>query len=423
MAATHCIPDTRIDNLQKVSDIYDWFDPAVDHIVRQHLKVVPGTSRRTWEFAMIFLALHRAGKLHGTARGLALGAGTERLIFAIAEQVEHVVVTDLYQTDSRWVGVRTDNPQDLVMAHAPWPVPDGRIRAMRMDMRQIELPDDSFDFAWSTGSFEHIGEDEDFIRHLNEVHRVLKPGGVYAFTTVVSYGSESHRIPNNYYFHPEHFADLLHASNLRPEPVFDCAVREHHFNKPSLETLEDFGCAAADAQLHAVVAWRRGTINVANLAVLRKDDALPKVRPEVRGFAETKARLWREADMLTRRLWTDWQELKPHRSGTGYVTGPQYFGSGTVEVEVDAIDRNGSAIELEVLVRRPAPPLGRRVMATLQHDPGDAPLTFQARADHLYALRVARKDGGDAGSVRLRLRRARRSGAQLKPDAATATAA
>jgi SAM-dependent methyltransferase len=420
MTASDSIPDCRIDNLQKVSDIYDWFDPAVDHVVRRHLKVVPGVSRRTWEFAMIFLALHRAGKLHDGARGLALGAGTERLIFAIANQVAHVDVTDLYQSDSRWVGVRTDDPQELVMAHAPWPVPDGRIRAMRMDMRQIEFPDDSFDFAWSTGSFEHIGEDADFVRHLDEVHRVLKPGGVYAFTTVVSYGSESHRIPNNYYFHPEHFVDLLHASKLRSQPVFDCTIREHHFNKPGLESLEDFGCAAADGQLHAVVAWRRGTINVANLAVLRKDDTAPKVRPEVRGFAETKVRLWREAEMLTRRLWADWQELKPRRSGTDHVTGPQYFGRGPVEVEVDAIDRNGAAIDVAVLVRRPAPPLGRRILTTLQHKPGDGPLMFQAQAEHLYALRVARQDGGDAGSIRLRLRRARKRGAQAGVMTATA---
>ena len=51
---------------------------------------------------MIFLALHQAGKLNPNARGLAMGAGTERLIYSIAEVVGEAVVTDLYLPDEGW---------------------------------------------------------------------------------------------------------------------------------------------------------------------------------------------------------------------------------------------------------------------------------------------------------------------------------
>jgi hypothetical protein len=160
---TH-IPATRIAQLQKVCDVYDIFDPAVDYIIRHHLRTIPAVGRRTWEFALIFLALHQAKKLNRSARGLAMGAGTERLIYSIAELVGEAVITDLYHPDEGWKGVRTNDPQKLVMDAAPWPIPEGRIKALPMDMRELKFPDSSFDFAWSTGAIEHIGGDEDFLR-------------------------------------------------------------------------------------------------------------------------------------------------------------------------------------------------------------------------------------------------------------------
>ncbi|MEO0762960.1 MAG: hypothetical protein AAFZ09_14355, partial [Pseudomonadota bacterium] len=107
------MPAGGIGTLSKICDIYDWFDPAVDHILRRCLRVMPGANRRSWEFAMIYLALHRAGVLVPGAEGLGMGVGTERLIYALAERVGRVRATDLYAPGSAWVGVRTDDPQAL----------------------------------------------------------------------------------------------------------------------------------------------------------------------------------------------------------------------------------------------------------------------------------------------------------------------
>lgn len=398
------LPESRIPNLSKVCDIYDWFDPAVDHIVRHHFKVTPGATRRTWEFAMIFLALYRHGKLNPDAVGLGMGAGTERLIFAIADQVAQVRATDLYEPGSRWVGVRTDNPQDLIEKLAPWPTPPGRIIAERADMRALQYADNSFDFAWSTGAFEHIGEDKDFIAHFNEVNRVLKPGGVYAFTTVVSYAADSHRIPHNHYFNPNHLVDLMHASDLVPDPVFDVRVTDNHFNKPVIESFAEFGCAGAGTQIHPVVALRRGTINVANLCVLRKGDGSPKQRPEVLGFQETHDQLWRLATLATRRLWADWQTLRLRVSGQSAVTARHFFGSARVAVEVQALDRAGCDILVEIDARNPAPPVDVQTPKRYRLRPGDAPITFQAQAGQIYTFKCRRSDGGDPRSLRIAAR-------------------
>ena len=139
-----------------------------------------------------------------------MGAGTEKLIYAIVPRVAKTMVTDLYLPNSGWVGVRTDNPRDLILQKAPWPIDANKVDAMAMDMRKLDFPDDSFDFCWSTGSFEHIGRDADFLQHFKEVERVLKPGGVYAFTTAITFGGR-HRADS---------AQLLFRSQPsdRPDP-------------------------------------------------------------------------------------------------------------------------------------------------------------------------------------------------------------
>ena len=45
----------------------------------------------------------------------------------------------------------------------------------QMDLVSLELPDKSFDFVWCSHVLEHIEADQDAI---NEIHRVLAPGGV-----------------------------------------------------------------------------------------------------------------------------------------------------------------------------------------------------------------------------------------------------
>ena len=313
--------------LQKVCDIHDFFRPEIDRILRKEIGSVPFGSRRAWEFAMIYRAIDQKGRLHGDAVGLGMGAGTEKLIYALAKRARKTVVTDLYTAAGGWEGVRTQDPKALVMSKAPSSVDPKRIDALTMDMRELKFPDESFDFCWSTGAIEHIGHDEDFARHLAEVHRVLRPGGVYAFTTAVVFGLPTLRIPHNYYFNPEHLVDLLHASPLHAEPEFDCRVTDHLFNRPHVERFQDYGFAAGNQISKPVVSFRRGTLLTANVMVLTKEPGRAKKRPKVTGYDASCRQLRRHADNLTKHLWKDYQLLQTELRGHELVVQPQYFGA------------------------------------------------------------------------------------------------
>lgn len=380
------IPETSIKNLQKVADIYDLFDPAVDHILTQKLRALPvGASRRSWEFSMIYLALHNHGALHPESRGLGLGAGTELLIYALTEAAGSLTVTDLYGMEKGWKGVQTSDPLGLLREHAPWPVDFEKLSAHAMDMREITYPDESFDFAWSTGSFEHIGDDEDFDLHLREVHRVLKPGGVYAFTTVVNYGTETDRIPHNYYFHPEHFADILSRSPLEALPEFDCAVRRNTLNRPTPESSGNYMFTAGREFMFPVVAYRRGVVNNANLAVLRKTDKKGTTVKAV-GFEATRDWLWQEARAFNRRLWREPQQLRVEARKDLFITQPEHFPEGQVEFSVSFLGSIKGA-QVELVSRAVGYPVRPNLEQKVEAQPRMS-LAIQAASDRIYMLRI-----------------------------------
>jgi SAM-dependent methyltransferase len=72
-------------------------------------------------------------------------------------------------------------------------------RIMRMDAEKMEFPDETFDFVWSWGVIHHSANTR---KILEEIHRVLKPGGT-AITMVY------HRSFWNYYIFAGLFGGLL----------------------------------------------------------------------------------------------------------------------------------------------------------------------------------------------------------------------
>jgi SAM-dependent methyltransferase len=62
-------------------------------------------------------------------------------------------------------------------AHAPFPYRRDRLEVRWMDARRLDLPDESFDVAFSLSSFEHFGGPADIASAARELGRVLRPGG------------------------------------------------------------------------------------------------------------------------------------------------------------------------------------------------------------------------------------------------------
>lgn len=334
------IPPSGLATHTRVSTIEDWYNPAIQAVWRQALRVVPSANRRSWEFAALYLMLHETGMLRPEARGLGLGAGTERLIFAVADRVAHVRATDLYSSPEGWVGARTEDPQAHVMARAPWPVPEGRVDAEHCDMRALPYEDESWDFVWSTSSIEHIGGPEDFVQHFNEVERVLRPGGVYAVSSIITWGAESEPTPSTYYYHPEEWCDLVHRSALVPEAIFDATVPHSHGNKPKFAESMLTGIPALGDQFQMTSLYRGGLVDSVFTALLRKDRGATKVRPRVVGHAESRRWLSASAERLTSRMWKEWQapRLNPKAGRAGHWQSlPLAFPGGAMEMEFAAI--------------------------------------------------------------------------------------
>lgn len=223
----------------KICDAADFFDPEYLDVVKNRFLEAPVLHRKQWEFGMIFLTLKKAQMLEDNKRGLSMGSGKEVLLYAVARQVKHLNVTDLYSTESLWECAKTTDPDEFIRKNKPFPVEEDKISAQRMDMRHLAFADCAFDFAYSSCAFEHIGTDDDFLQHLNEVYRVLKDGGVYVLTTEFTCEKETVPIPNNYIFSAEHLDRVIGASKFVPESRFDARLSEQSANFPMPGRVDD----------------------------------------------------------------------------------------------------------------------------------------------------------------------------------------
>ncbi len=162
----------------KLADIADWQDPefqATAGLLQEGVR-----SRKAWEFIQVYQGLKQLGLLNGDSQALGLGVGQESLIFALANVCQHVVATDLYESQD-WSTAALSVQE--VYQKTPFPYPVDRLSVRHMDMRRIEYPDTSFDFVWSCCAIEHVPNFRDLHQVYQEIHRVLKPGGIAALTT------------------------------------------------------------------------------------------------------------------------------------------------------------------------------------------------------------------------------------------------
>jgi SAM-dependent methyltransferase len=302
--------------LTKVCDAADWFHPEIFRIVRDELREAPRFHRKQWEFALVFHALDRLGLLRPAGEGLVLGGGRERLLYAVAPRVRRLMVTDLYAPDTTWSEARTEDPDRYVREGAPFEADLRSLQVGRMDMRELTLPDSAFDFAYSCCAIEHIGGDDEFARHLREVHRVLRPGGAYVFTTELHYGDETIRDPENFVFGTDGLGALLAASPFQSEPACWSGIAPHAANRPLPEDFSRiFDAGALGAALRDLphVQLLRGRLPHSSAAlVLRKARGRPeRTALEFPGLADSRRFLDEAADDYRRWLEASTLPLDP----------------------------------------------------------------------------------------------------------------
>ncbi len=194
MLAIQVVPDKEMRKrperpLNRLCDISDWRAGRPLSLVMQALGEGVYIHRKSWEYAMCLIGLETLGVVRPEARAVAVGAGSERPLFHYANRISEMVATDLYATPGREGDPRMlTNPE----VFAPFDYRKDRLKVLRMDATGLDFPDASFDFGFCLSSIEHFGSREKSARAMQEMHRVLKPGGVVCISTELILNGANH---------------------------------------------------------------------------------------------------------------------------------------------------------------------------------------------------------------------------------------
>ncbi len=141
--------------------------------------------RKGFEAAQTIEGLERLGLIRPDVRCLGVGSGHEAILYWLANHVGEVVGTDLYEGDWTSEGAAEGDPEVLEnpAKYAPFEYRADRLRFLRMDGRELEFPDNSFDVVFSMSSIEHFGGPAEAARAMREKARVCRPGGVAVVAT------------------------------------------------------------------------------------------------------------------------------------------------------------------------------------------------------------------------------------------------
>jgi SAM-dependent methyltransferase len=208
--------------------------------------------RKGWEWTHCVYGLRQLGMLKPEHRAIGVGAGRECVIFFLADHITQVVATDLYGEESWSTGGGKEADLKLVEAaksYCPESVDFSKISFRHQDGTNLSYASDTFDFAWSLSSIEHFGGHLAARQAVQEMGRVVRPGGIVAIATEMLMLEE--------HAHAEWFTRQQIISEL-VEPCADRLglVSEINFDTLPFEYLVDSICVPDGVQRnrrHAVL--------------------------------------------------------------------------------------------------------------------------------------------------------------------------
>lgn len=148
-------------------DFYDGLSPRYDAAI---LRCVPRYKEMLWAI-LRYIPDDLAPR-----RILDLGVGSGNLSEVVVDRYPEAVVTGL-----------DISKEMLALARAR--LPADRVNLVRSDFRELGFKDASFDLAVSSISIHHL-PDEDKQTLFRELHRLLRPGGVLAYSDQFRGGTE-----------------------------------------------------------------------------------------------------------------------------------------------------------------------------------------------------------------------------------------
>jgi SAM-dependent methyltransferase len=196
-----------------------WDNPEWMALFRE-LRILPDEKpqmhRKGYELTQLLFGLHHLGRLGADRSVVSVGAGHECVLYWLANHVRLIAATDTYS--GPWQAARSREGDQRVLsnpeAYAPFPYRREALAFFRMDGRHLAFRDEVFDVAYSLSSIEHFGGFEGAVSAIDEMTRVVKPGGVVVVAT-------EYRLSGP------------------PSPdVFDAAEIQRLFDRPGLRLIE-----------------------------------------------------------------------------------------------------------------------------------------------------------------------------------------
>jgi SAM-dependent methyltransferase len=169
--------------------------------------------RKAWEWSQCVYGLERLGALGPAKTALGVGAGHERVLYYLANRTALTVGTDLYAGDFATSAAEEADPSFLWEPErfAPFAYRRQHLVGLPADGCRLPFKARSFDVVYSLSSIEHFGGHERASEAVQEMCRVLKPGGVACIATELVIEGGEHPA----YFTMGHFRQfVLEASGL-----------------------------------------------------------------------------------------------------------------------------------------------------------------------------------------------------------------
>lgn len=146
-------------------------------------------NRKFWEWCAIAQALDERCMLRTGKRGLGFAVGQEPLASFFAGRGCGILATDLEDeaSDENWIltGQHAASKEQLFQPLlVQREIFDARVSFQPADMRTLDgLPEEGFDFVWSSCALEHLGTLQAGIDFVVASARLLRPGGFAVHTT------------------------------------------------------------------------------------------------------------------------------------------------------------------------------------------------------------------------------------------------
>jgi hypothetical protein len=183
----------------------DWYQRWAPRLKLDRPDIDPNNAvalvqRKAWEWCAIAQVLEERGMLVPDTSGCGFAVGTEPLASAFASRGVRILATDQpIQAGSTTWAAGNQHAASLEALYHPAIIDretfQRNVRFRPVDMRDLALPwAETFDFIWSSCSFEHLGTLEAGMQFVLNAMDLLKVGGLAVHTTEFNLSSNQETV-------------------------------------------------------------------------------------------------------------------------------------------------------------------------------------------------------------------------------------